>query len=103
MYNDSIPVEVHIGDQNVKLIFKGTSNTEDQIWDPIGSPKYERGFFVANFSGELPIEEASRSRHSVFIKVKLRESRLSGVAGAISFWEYYCLPSYIELFKNKGK
>lgn len=101
-YNESFPVEVHITNQNVKMILKRTSNAEDQIWEPIGPPKYERGFFAANFSGELPIEEALRSRHSIFIKVKLRENNLSGVAGAISFREYYCLPAYIELKKNKG-
>lgn len=100
-YQDTIPVQVNIDkDGNVGMIFLSDPNFEKNTNEPISSPRFENGIFTANFDAEIPIEEASRCRHTVSLKLKLYKNRLSGFAAAISFREFYCLPSYIKLKKK---
>ena len=100
-YKESIPVQLHIDENgDSRLIFSGTSLSENKICEPIKPPRFESGFFTANFDGEIPIEEAFRCRHKISLKLKLHENRLSGFAAAMSHREFFCLPSYIELMKK---
>lgn len=100
-YQDTIPVQINFNkDGNVGMIFVSDPNSEKNIHEPISSPRFENGIFTANFDAESPIEEASRCRHTVSLKLKLNDNRLSGFAGAISFREFYCLPFYVEFSKK---
>jgi len=100
-YKGSLPVQLYIHKNgNSRLIFSGTSLSENKICEPIKPPRYENGFITADFDGEIPIEETSRCRHKIFLRLKLHENRLSGFAAAVSYREFFCLPFYIELVKK---
>ena len=100
-YKESMPVQLHVNKNgDSRLIFLGASTSDNKICEPIKPPRYANGFFTANFDGEIPIDEALRSRLMVSVKIKLSEDRLSGFAAAISHREFFCLPSYIELKKK---
>lgn len=98
-YNATIPVKMIIENKrSVRLIVNKTN--EEQVCEPINSINFNSGFFTGKFNLELPFEDASRARHSVFLKMKYQKNRLSGFAAAMSFREFFCLPSYIELRKK---
>jgi len=100
-YKESIPVQLQIDENgDSRLIFLGISSSDNEICEAIKLPRFENGFFTADFDGEIPIEEAFRCRHKISLKLKLHENRLSGFAAAMSHREFFCLPSYIELMKK---
>jgi len=99
-YNETIPIKMAIENKrSVRLIVNKTTN-EEQICESINAIDFNNGFLTGRFNLELLFEDAARARHSVFLKIKYQTNRLSGFAAALSFREFFCLPSYIELRKK---
>jgi CubicO group peptidase (beta-lactamase class C family) len=100
-YSGRFPVQMTF-DKNGKggtLAFN-TSTSKKIICEPIDPLRFENGVLTGKYAMDIPIYEAERARHSLFLKIKLSENRLSGSASALSFREFFCLSSYIELKKR---
>jgi len=88
-------------DGAVKLLLGGNATSAREISELASPPRFQNGLFIVNFKTELPIPEARQSAHTTYLKMKLRDNKLSGFALAVCEKEYFGLPSYIELWRKK--
>jgi CubicO group peptidase (beta-lactamase class C family) len=103
-YNETIPVQLNCDkDGNLGMVFPDDSNSAQTMHKLASPPRFQNGIFVANFQASLPLEEALQSPNTVYLKMKLRDNKLSGTALALCEKEYFGLPSYIELAKKETR
>ena len=95
---DQIPVSMDINEAGmVKL----TLIAESKSCEPIEAFQVNNGFLTGSFDFDIHTKDASICRHKVYMRLKLKNNRLSGYAAAISYRvEVFHLPHYVAFEKQ---
>jgi CubicO group peptidase (beta-lactamase class C family) len=101
-YKETIPVELSCKrDGSVAFIVRPNTADSKYVTDLAGTPRIQGGLFIANFRTQIPMEEAGTAAATTYLKVKLGDAVMSGMALAVCEKETFALPSYVELIRKK--
>jgi hypothetical protein len=64
---------------------------------PLGDARFEDGVFEAPFFGTIETDDALRSRHVLFLRLRKRDGVLSGVVAAVAMNQTFWLPYWMEM------
>ncbi len=98
-------IKTYEGEFPVTGVIKAEGNTtirfNDQDETQVRNIRYRRGWLTGTFKGTIPTEDTKRYDHNIFIKMRLKNGKLSGYISARSTTRrvYWALSSYISLEK----
>ena len=87
-----------IGDgPELVLEIDGRKTRPVRAQSPLGRVRFNEGVFEGPFFGSIPTEDAGRSRHVLFLRLRQRGDTLSGVVAAVAMNRTFWLPYWMEL------
>ncbi|MFC1726461.1 serine hydrolase domain-containing protein [candidate division KSB1 bacterium] len=97
-YQGEVPVEINFqedGDINIKL--------NKSLKTILNGINFELNWFTGQFEGTIPTDDARMYEHNIFLRMKLKDKKLSGYATAQTTTKrlYWGLSSYISLTKEE--
>lgn len=101
-YLGELPARLSIQDQAVTALeIEGTRMRPIQLRNPLGQPSFHDSLLEAPFFGTLATDEARRSHHVLFLRVRRQSDRLSGVVSAVALNRTFWLPYWIDLKRER--
>jgi len=97
-HGGDLPASLTIGeDREMELEIDGRKTVPIRVQSPLGRIRFTDGVFEAPFFGSIPTDDAGRSRHVLFLRLRKRGDTLSGVVAAVAMNETFWLPYWMEL------
>jgi hypothetical protein len=81
----------------MELEIDGRKTAPVRVRSPLGGVRFKDGVFEAPFFGTIETDDALRSRHVLFLRLKRRGDTLGGVVAAVAMNQTFWLPYWIEL------
>ncbi len=88
-------------DRSLRLEIEGRSYGPIRVENPLGAARFRDGVLEGPFFGSIPTADASRSRHVLFLRLRLRGDTLKGVVSAVAMNRTFWLPYWTELRRQK--
>jgi hypothetical protein len=97
-HQGDLPASLTIGDgREMELEIDGRKTVPIRVQSPLGRVRFTDGVFEAPFFGSIPTDDAGRSRHVLFLRLRKRGDTLSGVVAAVAMNQTFWLPYRTEL------
>jgi hypothetical protein len=97
-HQGDLPASLTIGDgREMELEIDGRKTVPIRVQSPLGKVRFTDGVFEAPFFGSIPTDDAGRSRHVLFVRLRKRGDTLSGVVAAVAMNQTFWLPYWTEL------
>jgi len=93
-----LPARLSIGKgRDMELEIDGRKTVPVRVRSPLGDARFEEGVFEAPFFGTIETDDALRSRHVLFLRLRKRDDVLSGIVAAVAMNQTFWLPYWMEL------
>ena len=97
-HQGDLPASLTIGEgREMELEIDGRKTVPIRVQSPLGRVRFTDGVFEAPFFGSIPTDDAGRSRHVLFLRLRKRGDTLSGVVAAVAMNQTFWLPYWTEL------
>jgi hypothetical protein len=97
-YRGTFPLKLSVrGPQEVSIELNGRPGAPIPIDTPLGPLGFQNGWLSGLFSGSVPTEDAQRSPHVVFLRLKLQGDVLNGTVSAVAINKTFALPYWASL------
>ncbi len=95
-----LPASLSFGDgRDMELEIDGRKTAPVRVRSPLGGARFKDGVFEAPFFGTIETDDALRSGHVLFLRLREHGDKLSGVAAAVAMNQSFWLPYWTELRK----
>jgi CubicO group peptidase (beta-lactamase class C family) len=93
-----LPARLSVGEgRDMELEIDGRKTVPVRVRSPLGDARFKDGVFEAPFFGTIETDDALRSRHVLFLRLRKRDDVLSGVVAAVAMNQTFWLPYWVEL------
>ncbi len=93
-----LPARLSVGEgRDMELEIDGRKTVPVRVQSPLGDARFEDGVFEAPFFGTIETDDALRSRHVLFLRLRKRDGVLSGVVAAVAMNQTFWLPYWMEM------
>jgi len=101
-YQGDLAAKLYIrSSRNIVLEIDGEEARPIRVQNPLGGIRFRDGVFEAPFFGSIPTDDCRRSRHVLFLRLRLRGDTLAGVISAVAMNRTFWLPHWVELTKAR--
>ncbi len=99
-YDEVLPARLSIASGvAVSLEIAGRTTQPIPVENPLGFVGFHDGILKGPFFGTIPTDDARRSPHVVFLRLRLRDGVMYGYAAAAAMDRTFILPNWMELKK----
>jgi CubicO group peptidase (beta-lactamase class C family) len=99
-YEGVLPARLSIGNgSTISLDIDGRTTQPIPVENPLGFVGFQDGVLKGPFFGAIPTDDARRSPHVLFLRLRLRDDSLYGYIAAAAMDRTFVLPSWMELKK----
>jgi CubicO group peptidase (beta-lactamase class C family) len=93
-----LPARLDVGEgRDMELEIDGRKTVPVRVRSPLGGVRFTDDVFEAPFFGTIETDDALRSRHVLFLRLRKRDGVLSGVVAAVAMNQTFWLPYWMEL------
>jgi CubicO group peptidase (beta-lactamase class C family) len=93
-----LPARLSVGEgRDMELEIDGRKTVPVRVRSPLGDARFEDGVFEVPFFGTIETDDALRSRHVLFLRLRKWDGVLSGVVAAVAMNQTFWLPYWMEL------
>jgi len=101
-YQGDLAAKLYIrSSRNIVLEIDGEEARPIRVQNPLGGIRFRDGVFEAPFFGSIPTDDCRRSRHVLFLRLRLRGDTLAGVISAVAMNRTFWLPHWVELTRAR--
>ncbi|MFO7733805.1 MAG: serine hydrolase domain-containing protein [Candidatus Aminicenantes bacterium] len=101
-YQGHVPMTLTMrGGQEVTIEIDGRTGAPIPMNTPLGPLGFRNGWLSGLFFGSIPTEDARRSPHVVFLRLRLQGDTLSGTVSAVAVNQSFALPYWASLERRR--
>lgn len=102
-YQGAVPLSLSIGsDGQASVTLDGRAGGPVPLDTPLGPLAFRDGWFSGLFFGSVPTDDARRSPHVVFLRLRLRGENLTGTVSAVAVDQSFALPHWASLERKSA-
>jgi CubicO group peptidase (beta-lactamase class C family) len=99
-YEAALTARLSIADgSTISLDINGRTTQPIPVENPLGLVGFKDGILKGPFFGAIPTDDARRSPHVVFLRLRLRNETLYGYVAAVAMDRTFILPNWMKLRK----
>ena len=97
-YQGTLPLKLSVRSaREISIELDGRAGAPIPVNTPLGPLAFQKGWLSGPFSASIPTEDARRSPHLVFLRLKLQGDVLAGTASAVAMNKTFALPYWASL------